>query len=242
MKSYAVISDVHSNLEALQSVLYGLEREKPERIFFIGDSVGYGPDPDACVELLKEHCDFMLAGNHDHAAAGLANLAFFNPGARTAIIWTSEVMSQRQIAFLRKLPLTQVLPDDSIFFVHATPRDPEQWHYLSGISDARINFHYFDEQICFVGHSHIPFIIERDHEGQLLFLESEAEIRSGCRYIVNAGSVGQPRDGDPEAAYVMVREGVMRIKRIPYDILLTQKKMKKAGLPDFLIERLSAGR
>jgi predicted phosphodiesterase len=242
MRSCAVISDVHSNLEALQAVLAALQKEKPERLFFLGDCVGYGPDPDACVDLLKGHCDMMLAGNHDYAVAGLTDISCFNPNARTAIIWTSEIMSQRHISFLRRLPVTWALPDEGLFFVHSTPHDPERWHYLSGMNGARINFYYFNGQICFLGHSHIPFIIERDPEGRLMFYENEAEIRPGCRYIVNAGSVGQPRDGDPDAAYVMVKGGALKIKRIPYDILLTQKKMRKAGLPSFLAERLAFGR
>ena len=239
---YAIISDVHANLEALHAVLAKTEGEKIEGILFSGDSVGYGPDPNECTKILKEKAKIMVAGNHDRAAAGMTGITYFNPLARVAIEWTREVLSGENVEFLQSLPLTAQLEEDNIYLVHATPKEPEKWRYLLYEYDARINFSYFKEKICFLGHSHIPFIVERFSGGEIKFHYHYAEIREENRYIVNAGSVGQPRDGNPDAAYVLLSDNSVEIKRISYDIVLTQKKMKKAGLPTYLIERLSVGR
>ena len=242
MKSFAVISDVHANLEALYAVLRDIEKEKVDAILFLGDSVGYGPDPNACTEILRERARILLAGNHDRAAVGMSDFTFFNPAAKAAIKWTIKVLSERNIEFLRSLPLTEELTENSIYLVHATPEEPGQWHYLTNEYNARVNFKYFDERICFLGHSHIPFIVELSSGGKITFHYSQTEIDESSRYIVNAGSVGQPRDGDPDAAYVLFMENSMEIRRVSYDIVLTQNKMEKAGLPGRLIYRLSAGR
>lgn len=242
MKPFAVISDVHANLEALSAVLKDIEREKLDTIFFLGDSVGYGPDPNECTEVLRDRARILLLGNHDLAAAGKSDLTFFNPAAKAAIKWTIEVLSNENTEFLRSLPLTEKIKEYDVFLVHATPEEPGQWHYLTNEYNARINFEYFDERICFLGHSHIPFIAELSSAGEITFHYSYAEIDETSRYIVNAGSVGQPRDGDPGAAYVLFKENSMEIRRVSYDIVITQNKMKKAGLPEDLIYRLSAGR
>jgi predicted phosphodiesterase len=242
MKSYAIISDVHANLEALNAVLKKIEKAKVDRLLFLGDSVGYGPDPNECIERLQEKAKILLAGNHDWAAAGMSDITYFNPLARIAIEWTNELLSEKNIEFLQILPLTEELKDDNIFLVHATPKEPEEWHYLSYEHDARLNFNYFKENICFLGHSHVPFIVERSPKGKIKFHYDRAEIKEKNRYIVNVGSVGQPRDGNPDAAYVLLRENSIEIRRVSYDIVLTQRKMRKAGLPEDLIERLSIGR
>ena len=239
---YAIISDVHANLEAIQAVLEKIEEEKTDGILFSGDSVGYGPNPDECIKILKQKTKLLVAGNHDRAAAGMSGTAYFNPLARIVIEWTREVLSRENIEFLQSLPLTAELEEDNIYLVHSTPKEPEKWRYLSCENDARINFNYFKERICFLGHSHVPFIAERSSGGKMKFYYHYAEIREGNRYIVNAGSVGQPRDGNPDAAYVLLSDNTVEIKRISYDIVLTQKKMKKAGLPSYLIKRLSVGR
>lgn len=240
MASCAVISDVHANLEALTAVLNNIDEERIDLILFLGDSIGYGPDPDACLDVLRTRADVLLAGNHDQAAVGLTDVRYFNPYARRAIEWTCERLSSEQKQFLRSLPLTAV--QGGMFLVHGTPRLPERWEYLLDEDDARVNFGYFDEQVCFVGHSHIPFIMERTPAGSIRSLAHAAALKPANRYIINAGSVGQPRDGNPEAAYVIVRDRKVLIKRTAYDIVKTQKKMRKARLPEYLIERLSLGR
>lgn len=242
MSSFAIISDVHANLEALNTVLRKIEEDNVDAILFLGDSVGYGPEPDECIEVLTGSAKILLAGNHDRAAAGLSDMSSFNPYAKAAIEWTRDKMSKENIAFLKELPLTAEINENDMFLVHSTPKEPEQWHYLTFEHDARVNFKYFEQIICFLGHSHIPFIVEASPGGNIRFHYRLTEIKDNCRYIVNAGSVGQPRDGNPDAAYALMKGNTVEIKRVSYDIVLTQKKMRKAGLPSYLIERLAVGR
>ncbi len=239
---YAIISDVHANLEALNAVLEKTEEEKVDGVLFLGDSVGYGPSPNECTEILKDKAQAIIAGNHDRAVAGMCDIRYFNPYAAAAIKWTRDIFSSENMDFLKALPLTQVLTHDSIFLVHGTPREPRKWHYLFNEYDAAGNFPFFREKICLAGHSHVPVIIERLHGGRMNVFYSRTDIREESRYIINAGSVGQPRDGNPDAAYVLLSDNTVEIKRVSYDILLTQKKMRKAGLPEYLIDRLSLGR
>ncbi len=238
---YAIISDVHSNFEALRTVIGDIENRNIEKIIFLGDAVGYGPDPDEVVRLLKERCLFLLAGNHDWAVIDYTPVEYFNDAARVTIEWTREHISEETFEALKEFQIVKVLRDDGIFCVHSTPKEPDAWNYLITIEDAEINFHYFEEQFCFVGHSHRPFIIERLPTGELLTFKDHAQINSTSRYIVNVGSVGQPRDGDPRAAYAVVSEDSLEIIRVEYDVKLTQEKMTKERLPEMLIERLARG-
>jgi len=238
---YAIVSDVHSNLEALRAVFDDIEKKAIEKIIFLGDAVGYGPDPDEVVRLLKERCLFLLAGNHDWAVIGYTPTEYFNEAARAAIEWTKERITPETLQTLKGFQLTKLIKKDSLFCVHSTPKDPDAWNYLLTIEDAEINFHYFQEQFCFVGHSHRPFIVEKLPTGELITYKDNVKINRTSRYIINAGSVGQPRDGDPRAAYALLSEDRIEIIRLPYDIKATQKKMLTAGLPEMLIERLDRG-
>ena len=243
MPAYAIISDVHANLEALQAVLAEIEKEGIDSLLFTGDCVGYGPDPNECIEILKTKTSIMIAGNHDWGAVGLTDVRNFNAYARVAIDWTKDELTSQNFSFLYHLPLTEkISADRDIFLVHGTPKEPERWHYFSFEYDAKVNFLSFDEQICFLGHSHTPFIVERSPRGKTRSLYARAEVKDTFRYIVNAGSVGQPRDGNPDASFILYKDDSIEIKRVSYDILLTQKKMKKAGLPSHLIDRLAVGR
>jgi predicted phosphodiesterase len=241
---FAVISDVHANLEALQSVLNDIRMRGILDIFFLGDAVGYGPNPEEVVEILHKVCRVMVAGNHDQAVVKPELDYYFNDLAREAIKWTRTVMGDDAKQILKVLPMSYVLRNDDIdmLFVHASPRYPEEWNYILTLRDAELNFHYFNERICFIGHSHVPFVIERSR-GEELTIRRELpyRLREDCRYIINAGSVGQPRDGDQRACYVIFDESKIDIIRVPYDIHLTQRKMKDAGLPLPLIDRLSKG-
>ena len=271
---YAIIADVHANLEALEAVLKDIKKRKIESILFLGDAVGYGPNPNECIEVLQEIVlestrteKFSLMGNHDSAVIGLTALEYFNPNARKAIEWTKGVLTDKNRRFLKSLPIFKSLKDKDypspiplprgeaargrvknissgrdIYLVHATPKEPEQWHYLLTKQDAYINFHFFTEKICLIGHSHQPSIIEQLPEGEMVIYKDNAEIKDKHRYIINVGSVGQPRDGNPDAAYALLNENSIEIKRVSYDILSTQKKMREANLPLFLIERLARGR
>jgi len=239
---FIVLSDVHGNLEALMSVIDEVKTNYNGDILFLGDSVGYGPDPSECIRIIKDVSRLVLAGNHDWAATGRMDTTYFNPYARDAIEWTMEVLSDEDKTFLDSIPIYEILTDEEICLVHSTPKEPEQWHYLLTKWDAYINFQYFDERICFIGHSHQPVIIEMDEGGEIHIYRNRVDLKDGCRYIVNAGSVGQPRDGNPDASYVIFDGHSIEIKRVPYDIVSTQKKMRKAGLPEYLIQRLAVGR
>ena len=242
MPSYAIISDVHSNLEALHSVLKEINKENVSALFFLGDAVGYGSDPNICIELLRSVSEVFIAGNHDRGAVGLSDISYFNPYARVAIDWTKDVLTEENSAFLKTLPLTYEVEGENIFLVHSSPKDPERWRYLESKEIAVKNFPYFQQTYCFVGHSHIPFIAEQFKNGKTVLHYTSAPVKEHCRYIINTGSVGQPRDGNPDACYVILSNDLIEIKRVPYDILLAQKKMKDAGLPKYLISRLAKGR
>lgn len=238
---YAVISDVHANREALDAVLRDIEKREITDIYFLGDAVGYGPEPNECISLLKEACHDLLAGNHDWGACGLTDISFFNPHARAAIEWTREALIPDHTEFLRSLPAIAVYRNQDITCAHATPYEPEQWHYLLSHADAELNFRHCDTRLCFIGHSHQPFIMEQLPSGELLTYHEKAPLHPERRYIINAGSVGQPRDRDPRSSYTVIDGKKVEIVRVSYDIESTQKKMSTAGLPYSLIERLSHG-
>ena len=235
---YAVVSDIHGNLEALKAVLKDIKKKKISDILFLGDAVGYGPDPDECVEVLNSECKILLAGNHDRAVLGLTDIEYFNPYAKAAILWTRETIKKENVSILKGLPISKAIEGKKIFIVHSTPKEPKQWHYLLTLWDAEINFHYFDSKICLLGHSHQSFIIERLPSGEMITYRSEAKIGETKRYIINVGSVGQPRDGDHRACYAIIDDSSVKLQRVEYDIKKTQDKMRMHGLPLPLIERL----
>ncbi len=251
---YAVISDVHGNLEALGAVLADISArkdrngKKPE-ILFLGDAVGYGPDPNACAAAIREAAFSGVAGNHDWAVLGLTGVNYFNAYARAAIDWTEEVLTPENRAALEALPIVKSIERDSLFLVHGTPHEPEKWHYLLYLSQAPINFAHFRERICLIGHSHLPFVMERALSGEITVLKGQEEqngrqavrLKADRRYIINAGSVGQPRDGDPRACYLLLSEEEAGFVRLSYDVGATQRKIKEAGLPQALAERLAKG-
>ncbi|MDI6801718.1 MAG: metallophosphoesterase family protein [Thermodesulfovibrionales bacterium] len=237
----AVISDVHANIEALKTVLKDIKKKRLTNILFLGDAVGYGPDPNECINVLNSECRVLLAGNHDWAVLGLTSTEYFNPHSKTAIEWTKENIDKETLSILKGLPISRQIESSKILLVHSTPKEPEQWHYLLTLWDAEINFHYFDNKICLLGHSHQPFIIEKPLSGEIVTHRTETKIKEDSRYIINVGSVGQPRDLDPRACYAVIDEESVKLHRVEYDIEKTQNKMKMHGLPLPLIERLSKG-
>jgi predicted phosphodiesterase len=239
---YAILSDVHANLEALDAVLRDVDKRKIENLFFLGDAVGYGPNPNECIEVLVERCKILLAGNHDWGVLGRTGITYFNEFARIAITWTQSVLTEENRRTLLSFPVKKEKKGEDMLLVHSTPKDPEEWHYLLTLWDAEINFHYFENKSCFLGHSHYPFIIERLPSGELVTYKEAAHIGKTERYIMNVGSVGQPRDGDPRACYAVINDEKMEVVRVSYDIETVQKKMINERLPLFLIERLSKGR
>ncbi|MGD0885912.1 MAG: metallophosphoesterase family protein [Thermodesulfovibrionales bacterium] len=238
---YAVLSDVHANLEALDAVLKDISKREIKEILFLGDAVGYGPNPNECVKRLKERCKILLAGNHDKAAVGLLDIDYFNEYARAALLWTRKVMTEKSRNTLETLPVMQKMDKEDLLLVHSTPKEPAAWHYLVTLWDAEINFDYFDQRICILGHSHKPFIIERVPSGEMVTYGNGANLGESERYIINIGSVGQPRDADPRACYAVLHDESVEFVRVRYNIEKAQMKMHEAGLPLPLIERLSRG-
>jgi predicted phosphodiesterase len=234
------IADIHSNVEALDAVLSVLEKENVDRTICLGDVVGYGPDPNACVEKILKSADVVIAGNHDRAAVGMAPLEHFNDDARTAIEWTREALVSPSSEILAGLPL--VYEEDDMLAVHATPNEPAKWHYLFSEAEIIANLEALTLPYCFIGHSHVPvvFVLNADHGVQIQSAE-EVRFEAGKKFLINVGSVGQPRDGDPRAAVGILHDGRFFLKRVQYDVERVQQKMQKLSLPRRLIERLSKG-
>ncbi|MFQ5638618.1 MAG: metallophosphoesterase family protein [bacterium] len=239
---YAIISDIHANLEALETVLSEIEKHHVDSILCLGDVVGYGPNPNECIESVRKHTDVILAGNHDYAPLGKLDLSYFNPWAKTAIEWTAEQLTDGSKDFLLELPLTKEF--DNFTIVHATPLEPEEWNYIITIGDAAKNFSEFKSGICFIGHSHVPLIVSTNkHEDYHVQRDNPLKNEPNRRYIINVGSVGQPRDLNPQAAFSVydTDELEYQLFRIEYDIAETQSKIIASGLPPFLAERLELG-
>jgi len=237
----AYISDIHGNLEALEAVLAEIQRRRPDRVVCLGDIVGYGASPNECLNRVRETCSLVLLGNHDAAASGGPEAARFNIYARVAAEWTSKTLTRDNREYLQRLPLTS--SQGSVYLVHASPACPRDWEYLLDRFDAEPQFHYFQETICFIGHTHQPAIYMADPGGCKSLPLSTSSLDSNRRYIVNVGSVGQPRDHDPRACFVLYHEPSTTIEyvRVPYDIEGAQSKIRAAQLPEVLAARLATG-
>jgi predicted phosphodiesterase len=239
---YVVISDIHANLEAFAAVRKAIDEISPDKILCLGDLVGYGASPNECVEAAREISDAVVAGNHDFGAIGKTDIAYFNMYAREAIMWTADALKEDSFEFLSGRPLTDVT-EDRLRIVHATPRDPERWNYIFSHEHALDEFDAFEEQICFIGHSHQPMIYELMDSETLIVNNERVHVRDGRRYLVNVGSVGQPRDGNPKAAFCVydLDQSEISIIRVEYDVEAAKKRIIDAGLPTVLANRLSWG-
>ena len=238
----ALISDVHGNLEALESILRDIERHGAEKIHFLGDAVGYGCNPNECVRLIDKHCEIKLLGNHDYAAMGLESTEHFNQLAQASMDWTMTQIKKKTVRIMADFELDAIFLD--YYLVHSSPTDPDKWRYILNPEQAVHHFDKFTQSICFIGHSHYPTYFELDPEGWIAQrTKNILECVEDRKYIVNIGSVGQPRDNDPRACYVIVdtEKNQIEYRRVEYDLEKTQEKMRKAKLPDFLIERLTIG-
>ena len=216
----------------------------PGAVVCLGDIVGYGADPEAAVDLVLGYDAIAVAGNHDYAAAGLLDVEWFNPFARAAAEWTAERLHPAQSRYLSGLPL--VREHLGAVLVHASPEDPEEWPYLVSPGDGVRAFAAFSTPLCFVGHSHLPAVWIRYDDGRVDFARGAAHLTLGCeeRYLINVGSVGQPRDGDPAAAYALwdLDAGSVEIRRVSYDAAEARRRIHAAGLPLLLGDRLLHGR
>ena len=239
---YAILSDIHANAEALRAVLDDA-RPRADAVLCLGDVVGYGADPEACIDLVATTCAAVVAGNHEYAVAGLLDLAWFNPWARAAAEWTRERLDDDARAWLASLPLVRDVADATL--VHASPAHPEEWEYLVSPDDGHAVFGAFVTRLCFVGHSHLPRAWAQGSWGRAHdATPAELALEPGCRYLVNVGSVGQPRDRDPRAAYALWDLDARRVSipRVAYDVAAARAKIVAAGLPRFLADRLADGR
>ena len=239
---YLLFSDVHSNLEALEVLLVKITQEKPDKVIFLGDAVGYGADPSECLYAIAESADLILLGNHDAAAAGIISPVYFNPIAQIAILWTQSKLSKEEKRYLKNLPL--ILRFSELCLVHSSPYKPQDWNYILSLEDAVRNFPYFSSPLCFIGHSHRPGMWISDQSGKFwLAQENELKVEENYKYIINVGSVGQPRDRNSMGAYCIYddQKQIIQINRFTYNIQKAQKKILQAGLPQFLAERLSTG-
>ncbi len=238
-----IISDIHANLAAFETVLADAKNDW-DYVWCLGDVVGYGPDPNECVELLRSLPHLCLAGNHDWAALGRLDIRTFNADARKAVNWTQENLKPENVDYLNALPTTFVIGQYTL--AHGSPREPV-WEYILDQMIAALNFPHFETPICLVGHTHTPVIFklmsERGDTDAMAPHYRTAKPISGNRMIINPGSVGQPRDSNPEAAYSIleVEQMTWEHRRVAYPIGQTQERMRKIDMPERLIARLEHG-
>ena len=238
----AIVSDIHGNRHAFEAVLDDVDSAGADQIWCLGDLVGYGAEPDMCVELALARCEVMLAGNHDLAVTGGLSTEEFSPSAAAAADWTRETISQRNLEALRALPPENLEREVGLF--HASPRDPI-WEYVLSTLQAELCLDAQRHRICVVGHSHVALAFVRKGEGVAGTAcpdGSRADLGAG-EWIINPGSVGQPRDGDPHAAWMLLdlEAWTASWRRVAYDIAGAQAAIRAAGLPDALADRLEYG-
>lgn len=239
---YVLISDIHANLPAFRSVA-GTFPGGESAILCAGDVVGYGAEPNECVDMTLSLGARCVMGNHDAAAAGAADINCFNEWAKEAVRWTRSRLSSGSRGFLEALPM--VIIDDDITVVHGTLHSPEEFMYMDTGAKAMHTFEAMDNNVCFLGHSHVPgFFTLR--EGKVYYSSYKRRLRmeKGLKYIVNVGSVGQPRDGDNRACYCVYdpERKEVEFRRVEYDVTSARESIIKAGLPEYLGDRLTRGR
>jgi predicted phosphodiesterase len=239
--SVLVVSDIHSNLEALDAVLADVGPF--DSIWSLGDIVGYGPNPNECIARIREFKHLAIPGNHDLGVLGQLDLEDFNPEARQANLWNREQLSQTSRGYLEALSETHV--EGQCTLAHGSPRHPI-WEYIIHLPTAKANFAFFESASCLVGHTHLPVVFRLLPSGECQATvppERPVRLSREERYIINPGSVGQPRDGDPRAAYMFLdtEEWTIEHRRVSYNVEQVQRKMRAAGLPPRLANRLQHG-
>lgn len=230
----AVTSDIHSNLEALTTALNFISESNIDKVICLGDIVGYGPDPIECLAMIRERTRWIILGNHDEAAVHPERAEDFSTVARSAIEWTYNELSSDDREFLRSLPYSLSIED--VLYVHSTPKSPQKWEYIFSGFEARLYDNTFAERLCFIGHSHIPGVYSMNPKIR--------EYNATHKFIINVGSIGQPRDGDPRLSFGILDTvaGTYENVRLEYDAQSTAWKILKRGLPRFLAERILIGR
>src|SRR5579859_5005003 len=238
---FAIIADIHSNLEALQVVLADIKEQKCTHYACVGDVVGYGANPKECLDIIRTMGMPCVKGNHDEYCSTDEELDGFNPHAAEAVNWTRQQLTAEDRQWLRDLKYFRLVTSFSM--VHATLDGPQRWGYVFDKLAAAASFTYQNTAVCFFGHTHVPVAFIRDTvvKGGTY---SKFKVEPGRKYFINVGSVGQPRDNNPKAAYVIydMDEATIELRRLDYDIAAAQKKILDAGLPPRLAERLAFGR
>lgn len=239
---YGILGDIHSNLEALETAVTFLQKRGVDQFLQVGDIVGYGADPSACIQRLKDLRAIVVAGNHDWAVAGKLDTTFFNPYAREAVAWTRSILSRSDLHYIESLPLV-VKVDEHVTLVHATLDQPEAFDYIQTYYDAHRSLNALHTTACFMGHSHVPMAFLQKHT----IVHTNAErfsLRDVSRALINVGSIGQPRDDNPKTAFALFDTKSMEytLFRESYDDDRTAAKIVSAGLPLALAQRLSLGR
>ncbi|HZY10467.1 MAG TPA: metallophosphoesterase family protein [Bacteroidota bacterium] len=230
----AIISDIHGNLEALEKAIFLLKEQSIDEIICLGDIVGYGANPNECIALVRQTTPHILLGNHDEAAISLSKTEYFNPYAKAAAEWTNKILTKENEDFIRQLPY--MLEMNDLYFVHSSPFEPEEWHYVISTAEAQMNFSCFSKPICFIGHSHVPRVFCEDGWTR--------EVVTGKRFIINVGSIGQPRDNDWRLSFGIFDTEIWSYKNIraEYEVHKTAEKIRKTSLPKVLAERILVGR
>lgn len=237
----AILSDIHGNLEALEAVIASCREEGVRAYCCAGDVIGYGADPQACIERLIDLKTLCVAGNHDWALLNKMDTSRFNPMAVAAIQWSREHLDKNAINWLNGLELIQNTDDFTL--VHGSLNSPQYFKYIKDIEQALDTFFLMKMPLCFIGHTHRPQVLGQKGGTVHYYDEDRTDLENNVKYIVNVGSVGQPRDGDPQAAYCIYDPDLKRIeiKRVDYDIAQAQSKIISAGLPEQLAYRLAVG-
>lgn len=238
---YAVIADIHANLEGLETVLADAKEQKCTHYCCVGDVVGYNANPKECLDIVRSMGMPVVKGNHDEYCSSEEDLEGFNPHAAEAVNWTRKQLSPEDRQWLRDLKYVRLVASFSM--VHATLDGPQRWGYVFDKLAAAASFTYQNTSVCFFGHTHVPVAFVRDSvvRGGTY---SKFRVEPGKKYFVNVGAVGQPRDGNPKAGYVVydLNEGTIELRRLDYDIAKTQRKIMDAGLPQRLADRLALGK
>jgi predicted phosphodiesterase len=238
---YAIIADIHANLEALQVVLDDIQKQKCTHVACLGDVVGYNSNPKECLDIIRGMNIPVVKGNHDEYCSQDENMEGFNPHAAEAIQWTRNQLSEEDRKWLRELKYVRLVQNFTL--VHATLDGPQRWGYVFDKLMAAASFTYQNTSVCFFGHTHVPLAFIRDSvvRGGTY---SKFKVEPGRKYFVNVGAVGQPRDGNPKCGYVIydMTEQTIELRRLDYDIAKTQEKILAVGLPPRLAERLALGK
>ncbi len=238
---YAIISDIHANLEALDTTLKQIDKLGADKIICLGDIVGYGANPNECVETIRERSIESIIGNHDAVACGKTEPDNFNPVARDAALWTRNSLTEENREFLSELDESKLI--DDFLIVHGAISDTD--HYIFTAYDALIEFNLMKKQsVCFFGHTHVRTYYTFQNDSSTNHLDYEFKIDVKAKYLINPGSIGQPRDRDPRASFLVydTEKRTVKFTRVEYDISTTQKKIIEAGLDRRLADRLSFGR